>query len=110
MPVASQNAIPNAAPVQWESHVRTAVIDSVHLSIMIEYGDGMPSPGHNGASSRSHLVQGSNPDVPFEHHRHSVLLLPRLQIQDDQFRVKTHPRYPLIIPIGSKPDGKIGVP
>jgi len=45
MPVAGQDTIPDAASVQGKSHVRTPVIKSVHLAIVVKHSEGVPSSG-----------------------------------------------------------------
>ena len=73
MPMACQNAILDTATVQGESHVRTPVIKSVHLPIVVKHSEGVSPSGYHGASPLSHLVQGSHPEMSFNCRRYVVL-------------------------------------
>jgi hypothetical protein len=59
MPVTGEDAFPDRAPIQWESHMRATIIDGMNLSVVREQSDDMPVQLHDCTAGRFHLSQGS---------------------------------------------------
>src|SRR5262245_28385384 len=62
VPVAGENAVFNRPSIQWESHMRTAVIDGIHVTIVIIDGNGMAAAGHHHTAVLPELSQGPHSD------------------------------------------------
>ena len=67
MPVAGQDSVFNAAPVQRESHVGATVVQSENAAIVVEDGYGVSSAGHHGASPLLYL--SNRPGADFSRNR-----------------------------------------
>ena len=63
VPVAGEDAVPDAAPVQGKAHVGTPVVHRVGLAFVMEHRDGVSPAGDNGAAPLLDLLQGSGPDA-----------------------------------------------
>ena len=74
VPVARQDAVLHAAPVQRKPHVRTAVVHGVHLPVVVDDGDGVPAAGDHPAPGGSQFVNAAGPDLLRYLCRHDALL------------------------------------
>ena len=75
--MAGQNPIFNAATVQGEAHVGTAVVHCEHLSGVKEQGDGVSTRVDDATSALFELIQGSDIYEPIYRSRHGALHLIR---------------------------------
>src|SRR5687768_15075215 len=64
VPMAGQNAVFDRTSVQWESHMRAAIIDGIHLTAVVEHGDGMAFTGDDHAPSLLQRLEGVYSDEP----------------------------------------------
>jgi hypothetical protein len=75
MPMACQDAVLHAAPVQRKPHMRTPVVYRVHLFIVKEDGYGMSCAGCHHAAAFPQLVYAPNTDLSFNRCSHDDNLL-----------------------------------
>ena len=71
VPVAGEDAVADAAPVQRKPHVGTAVIHRIHLAIVVHHGDGMPAAGHNPAGPVPEIINRPGPYLSFNYRSHA---------------------------------------
>ena len=61
MPVAGEDAVLQGAPVQGESHVGTAIVQSVHPTVMEEERERVAGDTDRDATGGTHIVQSGGP-------------------------------------------------
>jgi hypothetical protein len=61
MPVAGEDAVLEGAPVQGESHVGTAIVQSVHPTVMEEERQRVAGDTDRDATGTTHIVQAGGP-------------------------------------------------
>jgi hypothetical protein len=63
--VAGENAVFDRPSIQRESHMRTAVVDGIDVTIVVIDGNDMAAAGHHRAAALLELIQGPNSDEIF---------------------------------------------
>jgi hypothetical protein len=63
--VAGENTVFDRASIQRESHVRTAVIDGIDVTIVVIDGNDMAAAGHHSTAALLELMQGPNSNEVF---------------------------------------------
>src|SRR5919108_2569261 len=58
VPVAGENTVFDRASIQRESHVRTAVIDGINVTIVVIDGNSMAAATHHDTAALPELTQG----------------------------------------------------
>ena len=74
VPVAGQDAVLHAAPVQRESHVRATVVHGVHLAVVVDHRDGMPAAGDHPAPAGLQFLNAAGLNLLRNLCRHDALL------------------------------------
>jgi hypothetical protein len=59
MPMAGQDAVVDAASVQWETHVRTPIVEREDLSTLVYEQDGAVAAVHNKPTLEPQLFKSS---------------------------------------------------
>ena len=72
VPVAGQDAVADAAPVQWKPHVRAPLVHCVDLAIVIHNGNGMPAAGYNPARPVLEFINRCGPYLSLYLHSHTL--------------------------------------
>jgi hypothetical protein len=63
VPVAGQHAVLDGPPRQREPHVRTAVVDGVHLAVVVEEGDGLAVLADDGPAPLAQVLEVGHGNV-----------------------------------------------
>src|SRR5919109_3310108 len=65
VPVAGENTVFDRASIQREAHVGTAVIDGIHVTIVVIDGDSMAAANHHDTAALPELIQGPHSNEVF---------------------------------------------
>ena len=74
VPVARQDAVLNAAPIQGEAHVGTAIIHRIKSPVVVNHRNGMSTSGYHPASTRLELPYPPGPYLSFKLRGHDDCL------------------------------------
>src|ERR1700730_12641514 len=66
VPVAGQNAVLDAAPIQWETHMRAAIVEREHVPVLVQEENRAMAAVHNKPplgfqllnAARAHEIRG----------------------------------------------------
>jgi hypothetical protein len=59
MPLAGKDAVLDAAPIKWETHVRAAIIESKHMAVVVNKKDGAMAAAHDNPPPRFQFLEGA---------------------------------------------------
>jgi hypothetical protein len=59
VPVAGQDAVLNAAPIEWKTHMRAAIVEREHVPALMHHEDRAMAAVHNESPFGLYLFQGA---------------------------------------------------